>query len=208
MIAKFNAATRLRGVLLALTFAAMLAVAPYLAMRALTGLVPAIDGRHESADAALEALPVYPHGGFSTLNPQDFGYEVRQRQVLRHPAGMLYALGWRDESGQSCIAVAFVEAMRDSFGGWKGRGAWGHCSALNLSSWVTGNGEFQGFSVANGLSGAAELVRVTWRNGERTTTRPVNGVYMSVSDRHGARAVRVDFFYSTGDRLHSLTPFG
>ena len=142
------------------------------------------------------------------LNPERTGVEIRQRQVLRLPPGVLYTLGWHDETGQACIAVAFVEAMRDSFGGWKGRGAWGHCSTHDYSAWVTGRGEYQGFAVANGLSGAAELVRVSWLNGETTYARPVNGVFMSVLDRHGVRAGRVEFLDSAGQLLHSVAPYG
>lgn len=198
---------RLWRTLLALAVAALMIV-PYLAARGGPRLALAIDDRHAAPAYALARLTVYPHDGFDSMYPDGVGYEIMQRQVLSHPSGLLYALGWQDEAGQSCLANAFVEAVWDSFGGWKGRGAWGHCSALQYTAWVTGKGEYDGLAVANGLSGAAALVMVSWRTGETTYARPINGVFMSVLHRHAARAARVDFLDSSGALLHSIEPYG
>ena len=153
-------------------------------------------------------MTVYPHGGFSPLNPEEYGYEILQHRVLGHPSGILYALGWRDGTGNACIANAFVEKIWDSFGGWKGRGAWGHCSASDYSAWVSGHGEYQGMSVATGLSGAAALVKISWLDGDVTFAQPINGAYMSVLFRHGARASKVEFLDSAGRLLERLQPYG
>ena len=210
MSAKVRLKKWLKRILLAVFIVAVLAVTPYLGLRAFVELVRAFDDRHASPQAALSALEVFPHGGFTALIDDDVDYEILQRQVLRYasPSGILYALGWRDEAGKTCIANAFVERIWDTFGGWKGRGAWGHCSLRAYTAWVSGRGEYSGFSVASGLSGNATLVKVTWRTGDITFTRPVNGSYMSVLDRHGARASRVEFFDASGELLDSIKPYG
>ena len=203
MSAKIGLKKWLRRVSLALVIFAVLSVTPYFAVRAFVELVRAFDDRSASPQEALSSLTIYPHGGFTTLIPEGVDYEILQRQVLRYasPSGILYGLGWQDEDGESCFATAFVERMTDSFGGWTGRGAFGHCNTLDYTGWVSGAGEYRGFSVANGLSGDAALVKVTWLNNEVTFAQPINGAYMSVLDRHAARASRVEFFNAAGDRI-------
>ncbi|MCY3832845.1 MAG: hypothetical protein OXG85_07490 [Chloroflexi bacterium] len=197
-----------RRILLALLIAVAVMATPFFALRLMGRLALALDGRQAKAEDALRSLTVYPHGGFSALKPEDYGYEILQRQVLRHPSGLLYALGWRDGAGKACIANAFVEKIWDSFGGWKGRGAWGHCSVSDYSAWISGHGEYQGLSVTTGLSGAAALVKVTWLTGDVTFVQPINGAYMSVLFRHGARASTVEFLDVAGSVLASIQPYG
>ena len=209
-----TAAARLKkwlkcSLIIGIVFAA-LSLAPYLGVRAFFELARAFDGRYAEPEQALSTLTVYPHGGFTPLLADDVDYQILQRQLLRYslPSGIVYGLGWADESGETCIANAFVERMTDSFAGWKGRGAWGHCTSLRYSAWVSGLGEYRGLSVVSGFSGEAALVRVSWRSGEVTYAQPIKGVYMTVLDRHAARADRVEFFAASGERMESLKPFG
>ena len=210
MSAKVRLKRWLRRISLALAIFAVLSLTPYFGVRAFVELVRAFDDSSASPHEALSSLTIYPHGGFTTLIPEEVEYKIVQRQVLRYasPSGILYGLGWEDEDGRACFATAFVERMTDSFRGWKGRGAWGHCNTLDYTGWVSGAGEYRGFSVANGLSGDAALVKVTWRNSEVTFAQPINGAYMSVLDRHAARASRLEFFNAAGDRIESIKPYG
>ena len=210
MMAKNSLKKWLKRILVAVALVAALSVTPYFGIRAFGEMVRAIDGRYASPQEALSALTVYPHGGFTALISDAVDYEILQRQVLRYASnsGILYALGWQDESGKTCIANAFVERIRDSYAGWKGRGAWGHCRSLDYTGWVSGRGEYHSLSVANGLSREAALVKVSWYSGDTTFTWPINGVYMSSLDRHGVRASKVEFLDDTGRVLHSLEPYG
>lgn len=207
MMASTDWRTWLRRMLPLLALIGLWTTLPYAAVRTGTSLFMRLDGRHSSAESALDRLTVMPHDGFKPMYPDRHGYEILQRQVLKYPAGILYALGWRDSVGQTCMANVFIEKIRDMFEGWKRRGAWGHCSAQDQTAWVTGFGEYDGFSVANGLSGDAALVKVTWRAGNITYKRPINGVYMSVLDRDGARASLVEFLDATGALQHSIKPY-
>lgn len=198
----------LRGILLVAALFIALITAPYFVARGAIEIARAYDGRSASAEQALARLVVYPHGGYRALKTDDVEFAIAQRQILRYPPGILYALSWADAKGRDCIANAFVEKIQDNFAGWKGRGAWGHCSARDYTAWVSGRGEYRGFSVANGLSGDAALVKVTWQTGEYTFALPVNGVYMSVLDRDGARASLVEFLDASGALLHSVKPYG
>ena len=189
---------------------AALSVAPYFGVRAFFEFARAIDGRTTTPEEALSALTVYPHGGFKPLLSADRDFEILQRQVLRYadPTGLLYGLAWVDDSGRKCSANAFVERISDRFAGWKGRGAWGHCSALPYSAWVSGHGEYRGLSVVSGLSGQAARVKVTWRSGEATYVQSIKGTYLAALDRHAARADRVEFFAASGELLESIRPYG
>jgi len=197
-----------RLLLLVVAIVGLSTAVPYFAVRAGTSLLMRYDGRYASAEDTLANLVVYPHDDFKTLNPDEHDYEIVQRQILKYPSGILYLLRWREGAGRTCLANAFVEQIRDVLGGWKRRGAWGHCSAKDRTAWVTGFGEYEGFSVANGLSGEAALVKVTWRSGNVTYTRPLNGSYMSVLDRDGAHAIRVDFLGASGELMQSIKPLG
>lgn len=208
MNAKRGWAKWLRGILLVAALFIASITAPYFVARGAIEIARAFDGRSAAAEQALARLAIYPHGGFRALKTEDLEIAIAQRQVLRYPPGILYALRWADAKGRDCIANAFVEKIPDNFAGWKGRGAWSHCSARDYTAWVSGRGEYRGFSVANGLSGNAALVKVAWRTGEVTFALPVNGVYMSVLDRDGARAILVEFLDASGALLHSHKPYG
>lgn len=207
MKAKRRWAKWLRGILLVAALFIALITAPYFIARGTIEIARAYDGRSASAEQALARLVVYPHGGYRALKTDDVEFAIAQRQILRYPPGILYALSWADTKGRDCIANAFVEKIQDSFAGWKGRGAWGHCSASDYSAWISGRGEYVGMSVASGLSGAAALVKVAWLSGDVTFVQPINGAYMSVLFRHGARASKVEFLTASGELLASIQPY-
>ena len=188
----------LRGTLFAVLLLAALLAAPYLGVRAFIELARAVDGRSASPREALSRLAIYPENGYSALLPANGDSKILQRHVLSHPAGILYVLGWEDEAGKSCVAVAFVEKTRDAFEGWKGRRAGGHCSRFATSVRVRRAGEFGGYSLVYGLSGQAALVKIAWLGGDSARVMPINGAYLAVLGRFGANASRVDFLDANG----------
>ncbi len=204
MMAPGGGRTWLRRMPLALCIVVFWAALPFIAVRAGISLLMRIDGRHAFAEQALSSRRMNAQDSFGFLHPAAHGYAILQRQVLRHPAGILYAIAWEEGDGHVCVSNAFVERIRDVLGGWKGREARGHCIARDYSAGVAGAGEYDGFSVASGLSGDAALVKVTWRTGDVTYTRPIGGAFMAALERHGAQAAAVEFLAASGDLLHSI----
>lgn len=188
----------LRGLLFAVVLLAALIAAPFLGVRAFIELARAVDGRSASPREALSTLAVYPENGYSALLPAIGESEILQRHVLSHPAGILYVIGWKDEAGKSCAGLAFVEKMHDTFEGWKGQRARGHCSRFATSVRVSRARELGGYSLVYGLSGSAAMVKVAWLGGDSARVTPVNGAYLAILGRFGAKVNRFEFLDANG----------
>jgi len=194
----------LRILLFALGLLLSLVLVAYGSGRAFVRLVRILDDRSASADAALARL--FDQGRFTNayFQPATGNYEVLQRHNIRtlpQASGLLLVLGWQQADGKSCVGLAFIEKIHDSYGGWKGRQTTWHCSHRAASVRFRRGGQFLGYSLAYGLSGDAAQVQVSWLGGDKRTVRPMQGAFLAVLGTYGANASRVDYLDAAGAKL-------